>query len=500
VNLTGGSGNLSVSGTGPAAVWTMNVNGDDIQGTADRGYFVYTTLPGDGAITARILSQTGGRSDGWMKTGVMIRENDTPSAAMATINQATGQNGTETLFRLEQDGDASKNQAGIFGHGVPQWLRAQRQGQKYQLLLSDDGQQWQVIKEQNLSIDAGKPVLVGLDGSTAAGGGFLPGTATFDNLSISSDVIAPPPPLGPVEVIPGSGAVLLTYGTAANAVGYNIYRRQATETADKAVLLKAEASPYSTPYSWFIDDNQGKGLPNGTGFVYQVKAVLQDASGKLSEGSTSSPVLAEPQLPILGGLTSYDIGTQTPGSTTLDNNGMLTISGSGNEIQGINDQFRFVTTPKSGDYTITAKILDRPSQGPGNTQTWIKAGVMIRESLDPGARMADVLLTQGNGILMEDRRGYRMNPEIVGDSAAFGSTNPVADADVKVPLWLRITRTGDTLQGSYSTDGTTFTAIDPPNGTIPNLSPFTYAGLCVTAHQEGTLATARFDAASIKIQ
>lgn len=34
----------------------MNVNGDDIQGTNDRGYFVYTTLPGDGGITARILS------------------------------------------------------------------------------------------------------------------------------------------------------------------------------------------------------------------------------------------------------------------------------------------------------------------------------------------------------------------------------------------------------------------------------------------------------------
>src|SRR6266536_3126537 len=104
VNLTDGSGNLSLSGpvTDPKTVWTMNVNGDDIQGTADRGYFVYTTLPGDGAITARILAQTGGRTYGWMKTGGMIRENDTPGAAMATINQATGQNGTETLFRLEQ--------------------------------------------------------------------------------------------------------------------------------------------------------------------------------------------------------------------------------------------------------------------------------------------------------------------------------------------------------------------------------------------------------------
>jgi hypothetical protein len=156
VNLTNGSGNLSLSGpaTDPKTVWTMTVNGDDIQGTNDRGYFVYTPLKGDGGITARILSQTGGRTDGWMKTGVMLRENTSDGSAMATINQATAQNGTETLFRTEQDGDASKNEAGIFGHAVPEWLRVQRQGQKYQLLLSDDGKQWRIIKEMTLSIDA----------------------------------------------------------------------------------------------------------------------------------------------------------------------------------------------------------------------------------------------------------------------------------------------------------------------------------------------------------
>jgi hypothetical protein len=193
VNLNGGSGNLSLSGpvTDLKTVWSMNVNGDDIQGTNDRGYFVYTTLKGDGGITARILAQTGGRLDGWMKTGVMLRENDTEGAAMATINQATAQNGTETLFRPEQDGDASQNEAGIFGHAAPEWMRVQRQGQKYQLLLSDDGKQWRLVKEMTLSIDASKPILAGLDGSTAAGGNFLPGTATFDNVSVSSEVVAP---------------------------------------------------------------------------------------------------------------------------------------------------------------------------------------------------------------------------------------------------------------------------------------------------------------------
>ena len=91
VNLTTGSGNTSVAGTGPTAVWTTNVIGEDIQGTADRGYFVYTTLPGDGGITARMLAQVRSTAGDWMKTGVMLRGDTTPGSPMATLNQSTGQ-------------------------------------------------------------------------------------------------------------------------------------------------------------------------------------------------------------------------------------------------------------------------------------------------------------------------------------------------------------------------------------------------------------------------
>jgi hypothetical protein len=247
-----------------------------------------------------------------------------------------------------------------------------------------------------------------------------------------------------------------------------------------------------------------EGLTNGTELVYQVKAVLQDSTGKMTEGATSPSVLALPQVPILGGLYSYDIGTLTPGSTTLDASNVLTITASGRDItgNGLNglDGFRFVATPMSGSYTITAKLLGKPAPGPNDTSTWLKAGVMIRESLEPGARMANVFLTNGNGLNMEVRRGYRLGSEMVVDAASFTGTTPVADADVKVPVWLRLSNSGGTIEGGYSTDGTTFTNIDPPNGQIPSFSPFTYAGLDVTAQSDGNLATAKFDATSIKIQ
>ena len=43
-----GSGSITVSGTGAAAVYTVTAIGEDIQGNKDRGYFAYTTLAGDG--------------------------------------------------------------------------------------------------------------------------------------------------------------------------------------------------------------------------------------------------------------------------------------------------------------------------------------------------------------------------------------------------------------------------------------------------------------------
>jgi len=343
-------------------------------------------------------------------------------------------------------------------------------------------------------MDLTKPILAGLCVTSHMDGSLA--TATFDNVTVDNTVIAVPPP---ATAIPDAGAVLLLYTPIPNAVGYNIYRRAATDTPDKAVLVNSTP----TPYSWFIDDNGGKGLANGTSLVYQVKAVLKDATGKTSEVLASQPVLAVPQTPIvLSGLPfqSYDIGTATPGATSLDASNVLTISGSGADIQGISDGMRFVATPMTGDYSITAKILDKPAPGTGNTSTWIKAGVMIRESLDPGSAMANMFLSNGNGISYEQRRAYRLHDQQVVDNASFGGANPVADSDVKVPLWLRLTKAGENIEGAYSTDGTTFTNVDPPNGSYPGMTFLTYTGLAVTAHQDGALGTAKFDATSIKIQ
>lgn len=488
-------GSTKVEGSGAEAKWTVTGGGTDIQN--EDFHFAYTTLPGDGGITARLLSQTGGHSDGWAKTGVMLRKTTDAGSGMMTLNYAGGTGhpgrGVEGLYRIEQD-EATEYPGAAAGVGPrldsgPIWMRVQRQGQTYEMLTSRDGKDWIRLVKTEMSIPANEPVLAGLT-ACMHGGEDGPVTAVFDNVSVSAEIVKPAPePWGPVNAYPGTGAVLLTFGLYPGAEGYNIYRQGPGEQA--AVKLNAEP----TRNAWFIDN---QGLTNGTSYRYSVRPVVKDAAGALTEGPVSRSVLAEPQVPIAPGLFSYDLGTQTPGSTKLVGD-VLEIQGSGADIQqtAVFDQFRFVAMPVVGDYSVTAKILEKPTREEGSTQTWVKAGIMIRSSLDPGAAMATVFLTRGVGIGMEYRLAPRGRDVTIDGNNVYGGSNPLGDAEVEGPVWLRLTRVGETIKGAYSLDGSTYEEIENPAGLevqFPRLPAVTYAGFAVTSHDEGRLTTAKFDA------
>src|SRR5262249_33500008 len=113
-----------------------------------------------------------------------------------------------------------------------------------------------------------------------------------------------------------------------------------------------------------------------------------------------------------------------------------TIAGAGADIWGSSDAFRFVYQPLAGDGTITARVTSEL-----NTDTYAKAGVMMRESLDAGA--ADVILDVLPGGWVEFMsRGVR-----------DGSTTYLAGVGVTFPIWLDLARTGSTIVASTSSDG-----------------------------------------------
>ncbi len=285
-----------------------------------------------------------------------------------------------------------------------------------------------------------------------------------------------------VRAFPGNGAVLVTFSTVPEATGYNIYRRPVGDAADKAVLVNAQP----TPYGWLIDAGANNaGLPNGTNFLYTAKAVLKD--GK--EGPASADTLVRPQVPLGGVFFAYDIGTLNPSSVALSaDNKVLTVKASGGELWAENDSGTFIGTAIAGDYSVSAKVLDRP-QIAADGQTSAKAGVIIREDLAQFSRNAYVFVSNSRdpAVRYEGRTGPDTN-----FSAGSGT-----DADLKYPRWMKLTKEGTTITAFQSIDGTNWTqTIDGDDGKkdFAFLSPVTYAGIECTALKDGTYVTANFDA------
>ena len=182
-------------------------------------------------------------------------------------------------------------------------------------------------------------------------------------------------------------------------------------------------------------------------------------------------------LPSLGGWSGKDIGAVgQPGGAALAG-GSFTVSGSGSDIWDSADAFQFVSQAVSGDIELTARVLSL-----GNTDSWAKAGVMIRESLDADSAFAMTVVTPGNGTSLQYRGGTGQ-----GCNLSWGP-------GLGAPCWVRITRSGDSFSGASSSDGVSWSSIG--SVTIPMAAGAT-VGLCVTAHNNAALTTALIDSVTL---
>ncbi len=152
----------------------------------------------------------------------------------------------------------------------------------------------------------------------------------------------------------------------------------------------------------------------------------------------------------------------------LNDGTTITMSAAGNDIWNNADQFRFAFKTLTGDGSITAKINSIVQ-----TDVWAKAGVMIRDTLAPGATNAATVVSAASGVSFQHRT---LSDDV---SANTGTGALVA------PYWVRLTRTGNTFKGEMSADGKTWTIV----GTDATLNPHDVImsstvdiGLCVTSH------------------
>jgi regulation of enolase protein 1 (concanavalin A-like superfamily) len=192
--------------------------------------------------------------------------------------------------------------------------------------------------------------------------------------------------------------------------------------------------------------------------------------------ATPVPPTPTPTATPVGGLPSpwltQNVGTPSLTGSASYNNGTWTVAGSGADIWGTSDQFRFVYRTLSGNGTITARVVTQT-----NSNAWAKAGVMIRESLAANSRHAMTIVTPSNGRRMQ----YR--------SSTGGSSTDVNGGTGGAPVWVRLVRSGNTFTSYRSADGVTWTLIRSQSITM---GTNVYIGLAVTSHTNSALSTATF--------
>jgi VCBS repeat-containing protein len=218
------------------------------------------------------------------------------------------------------------------------------------------------------------------------------------------------------------------------------------------------------------------GLASGTTYHYRV--VAYNSAGDSAYSNTASATTpVEPGLP--APWVGVDIGAvAAAGDAGYDDaSGTYTVEGSGNDIWNQSDEFHYVYQALDGDGEIVARVT-----GMTNTNSWAKAGVMVRETLAADSTHAMMVLTAGNGAAFQ----YR--------STTGGSSSHVSGGSASAPLWVKIVRSGGTLTGYRSDDGSNWTQV---GSTGSSMAGGVYIGLAVTSHNDGAICTATMDNVSV---
>ena len=144
---------------------------------------------------------------------------------------------------------------------------------------------------------------------------------------------------------------------------------------------------------------------------------------------------------------------------------------------GAADEFRFVYTQLTGDGDIVTKV-----SAIDNVNAWVKAGVMMRETLNANSRHAFMLVSPGKGLAFQRR------------TATGGTSTNTSGGSGTSPYFVKLSRSGHTITAQKSVDGVAWTTVGSQSITMASTI---YVGLAVSSHVDGVLARATFENTAI---
>ena len=167
--------------------------------------------------------------------------------------------------------------------------------------------------------------------------------------------------------------------------------------------------------------------------------------------------------------------------------GTFTLSAAGADLWGGRDEFRYACKRLDGDGMIVAKV-----QRIEDTDHWAKAGVMIRQTLEPGAAYASMVATPDGLRIFQDRP---LDSSSMCLSAEGGT-------ETRILSWVKLERRGNQFTGYHSADGVNWIRQFTKPGASPNpqtinMPRSVYVGLALVSHVSDVVTDATFSGVQI---
>jgi hypothetical protein len=274
---------LAGSATGtPPGDQTIVGGGADIWGTADAGYYYYSTVS-QPIWDAKVHVKTLEGPDNWTKCELMIRIPATPGGAPAAndpfiaamTTRTNGQNQVGPQWRTVRGGNADWNGMGLTIRPTypGTWLRLTREGSLITMWYGSDGTTW----NKYVDIDTAKTDVVGGDNATTFGsawpldllvgiavtahndGDLVGGVAGIANLTLSQTAVTP---------------VLAVVTDVQNATAYSYCDAYFSFMATNTALANGTVGGYQ----WYKND---VAIPNATGSKYAFLVGPSDNNAKI---------------------------------------------------------------------------------------------------------------------------------------------------------------------------------------------------------------------------
>ena len=430
-------GTVTINGSG-SDIW-LDENGP-ITLPVECNYFRWA-ITGDGSITARVLSLT--NTDQYAKAGLMLSDSpagesfNTTLAYVIPSGQAAFFNTTTSLRSVK---------APYFPFHFPVWLRLSRTNGLNTGYASEDGITWTPL------VSAPQPpgsdqVVVGL--AVTSHNPQELATAVFDNISFTgnvtplADFAMSVDPLSQT-VAPGSPVNLTIATTALNgfASTENIaaLRLPAGWSYTQAPTGVSVTPPETVPFSI----TTAASTPPGSYRIPIVGGSLRpDAVQKVNITASVSGTLTDP-----GAGSGVNIGNPPQPGSAVFSGGVLKLQASG-YISANPDSLFYYYWHLTGDGSITARLTSLCGKTSAS-----KAGLMLRESLDPFAQyaMASAPILHGGQIGYQlENRDTRAGIPVIGPFSYHTA-----------PFWMRLIRSGSLITIHWSLDGITW-ELDAPD-------------------------------------